>query len=200
MPGRGSTGVKVLLEGADHAPGGPRDSATARIGAMGSCGSSGFGHETAVTTGSRKKNSGTHSATKTLGAAGAIAAIRMVAKQRIAISRRVVFIAGFDLKLSEWPRHSRCLLPGPCDARMYHMKTASVRDLRYQFPKIETLLREGEEIRITKRRQVIARLVPEQPIRKAEFPDFRARRRAIFGDDVLEVTGAELIRQDRDRF
>jgi antitoxin (DNA-binding transcriptional repressor) of toxin-antitoxin stability system len=80
------------------------------------------------------------------------------------------------------------------------MKTASVRDLRYDFPKIESLLKEGEEIQITKRRQVIARLVPERSVRKVEFPDFRARKRAIFGDDVLEVTGAEIIRQDRDRF
>jgi antitoxin (DNA-binding transcriptional repressor) of toxin-antitoxin stability system len=87
-----------------------------------------------------------------------------------------------------------------CDVRMYHMKTASVRDLRYDFSKIESLLKEGEEIKITKRRQVIARLVPEQPIRKPELPDFRARKRAIFGDDVLEVSGAELIRRDRDRF
>jgi len=80
-----------------------------------------------------------------------------------------------------------------------HKKTASVRDLRYDFPRIESLLSEGEEIQITKRRQVIVLLVPEQPARTVEFPDFRARRRAIFGDDVLEVTGAELIRQDRDR-
>jgi antitoxin (DNA-binding transcriptional repressor) of toxin-antitoxin stability system len=80
------------------------------------------------------------------------------------------------------------------------MKTASVRDLRYDFPKIESLLSEGEEIRITKRRRVIARLVPEQPVGSPSLPDFRARKRAIFGDDLLDVSGAELIRQDRDRF
>ncbi len=48
-----------------------------------------------------------------------------------------------------------------CDASMYHMKKASVRDLRYGFKKIERLLHEGEEIQITKRKHVIARLVPE---------------------------------------
>jgi hypothetical protein len=32
------------------------------------------------------------------------------------------------------------------------------------------------------------------------MPDFLARMRAIFGDRVLEVSGAELIRQDRDRY
>jgi antitoxin (DNA-binding transcriptional repressor) of toxin-antitoxin stability system len=40
---------------------------------------------------------------------------------------------------------------------MYHMATASVRDLRYEFKKIERLLLQGEEIQITKRRRVIAR-------------------------------------------
>ena len=41
---------------------------------------------------------------------------------------------------------------------MYHMKTASVRDLRYDFKKVERMLREGDEVQITKRRAVIARL------------------------------------------
>jgi antitoxin (DNA-binding transcriptional repressor) of toxin-antitoxin stability system len=43
------------------------------------------------------------------------------------------------------------------------MKTASIRDLRYRFPQIEARLREGEAIDITKRKRVIARLVPVKP-------------------------------------
>jgi antitoxin (DNA-binding transcriptional repressor) of toxin-antitoxin stability system len=83
---------------------------------------------------------------------------------------------------------------------MYHMKTASVRDLRYDFKKIERLLHRGEEIQITKRRQVIARLVPENGHPRAEMPDFLARIRAIYGDKVFQVSGAELIAKDRDRY
>ncbi len=83
---------------------------------------------------------------------------------------------------------------------MYHMKTASVRDLRYDFKKIEQLLRRGEEIQITKRRRVIARLVPENEQSQAKLPDFRARLRAIYGDKVLAVSGADLVSQDRDRY
>jgi len=51
------------------------------------------------------------------------------------------------------------------------MKTASIRDLRYAFKKIERLLHQGEEIQITKRRRVIARLVPEgaKDRRKCDF-------------------------------
>jgi antitoxin (DNA-binding transcriptional repressor) of toxin-antitoxin stability system len=81
---------------------------------------------------------------------------------------------------------------------MYHMRKASVRDLRYGFKKIERLLHEGEEIQITKRQHVIARLIPEgTPTTKV--PDFLARLRSIYGDKVLATSGAELIAQDRSR-
>jgi antitoxin (DNA-binding transcriptional repressor) of toxin-antitoxin stability system len=83
---------------------------------------------------------------------------------------------------------------------MYHMTKASVRDLRYEFKKIERLLLKGEEIQITKRRRVIARLVPEKPEGEKKMPDFLARVRKIYGDKVLTVSGAELIASDRDRY
>jgi antitoxin (DNA-binding transcriptional repressor) of toxin-antitoxin stability system len=83
---------------------------------------------------------------------------------------------------------------------MYHMKQASVRDLRYEFKKIERLLLQGEEIQITKRRRVIARLVPESAEVHKKMPDFLARVRKIYGDKVLAVSGADLISADRDRY
>lgn len=85
---------------------------------------------------------------------------------------------------------------------MYHMTKASVRDLRYEFKKIERLLLLGEEIQITKRRQVIARLVPEraEDATEKKMPDFLARVRKIYGDKVLAVSGADLISADRDRY
>jgi antitoxin (DNA-binding transcriptional repressor) of toxin-antitoxin stability system len=82
---------------------------------------------------------------------------------------------------------------------MYHMTKASVRDLRYDFKKIERLLMQGEEVQITKRRRVIARLVPEKTDTPKKMPDFGARMRAIFGDKVFEVSGADLISAERDR-
>ncbi len=81
---------------------------------------------------------------------------------------------------------------------MYHMKSVSVRDLRYDFKKVEQLLSQGEEIQVTKRRHVIARLVPEKPAERPPMPDFAARLKAIYGDKVLEVSGADLLREDRD--
>lgn len=81
------------------------------------------------------------------------------------------------------------------------MKTVTVRDLRYDFPKVEQLLRSGEEIQITKRKRPIARLIPEpvpELASKPPLPDFLARMRANFGDRILSVSGAELISADRD--
>ncbi len=77
------------------------------------------------------------------------------------------------------------------------MKNVSVRDLRYDFPKVEEMLRSGEEIRITKRRRVIARLTPE-PMDRPPLPDFLGQMKEIFGDKVLKVTGAQIISEDRD--
>ena len=86
-----------------------------------------------------------------------------------------------------------------CDARMHHMKKASVRDLRYHFSEVERLLQQGEKIEITKRKQVIARLLPVRPA-LSRCPDFLGRLRTIYGDKVLEVSGAQLLAQERDRF
>lgn len=80
---------------------------------------------------------------------------------------------------------------------MYHMKTVTVRDLRYDFPRVEGLLRNGEEVRITKRRKTIARLVPE-PALPVALPNFLDRMKTLYGSAPLTVTGAEIVRMDRD--
>jgi antitoxin (DNA-binding transcriptional repressor) of toxin-antitoxin stability system len=82
---------------------------------------------------------------------------------------------------------------------MYHMKRASVRDLRYSFNKIERMLRQGQEVEITKRRRVIARLLPEAQ-EPARMPDFMGRLRRIYGNQMPTVTGAEIIAEDRERY
>lgn len=83
---------------------------------------------------------------------------------------------------------------------MCHMTKASVRDLRYGFKEIERLLRQGEEIQITSRRRVIARLIPEKAETPAELPDFLKRLRTTYGDKILPATGADLIAEDRSRY
>ena len=80
------------------------------------------------------------------------------------------------------------------------MRTVTVSQLRREFKRIERLLQRGEEIQVTKRGRVIARLVPENSEAGPEMPDFLGRMRAIYGDKILEVSGADLISADRDRY
>ena len=78
------------------------------------------------------------------------------------------------------------------------MTSATVRDLRFNFSQIEARLRQGEEIEIRKRKRVIAKLVPVRPEAKEPYlPDFAGRQRKIFGDQVMPITGAEIVAWDR---
>jgi antitoxin (DNA-binding transcriptional repressor) of toxin-antitoxin stability system len=80
---------------------------------------------------------------------------------------------------------------------MYHMRKATVRDLRYRFREVENLLREGEEIQITKRKRVIARLLPVEAAVPCPRPDFLARLKKIHRGKPLKVSGAELVSRER---
>jgi len=52
------------------------------------------------------------------------------------------------------------------------MKTATIRELRSHFPRLEALLFEGKSIAITKRKRIVANLVPAGDSAR---PDFRGR-------------------------
>ena len=83
---------------------------------------------------------------------------------------------------------------------MHHMKKATVRDLRYNFRRVEDLLNEGEEIQITKRKRVVARLLPAEVKMPPRQPDFLKRLKDLYGKRRLKVSGAELVSSERDRF
>lgn len=60
---------------------------------------------------------------------------------------------------------------------VFHMKTANVRELRLNFPRLLDWLQAGEEIQITRHRNIAARLVPEfstTPPKRTK-PGFAAR-------------------------
>lgn len=76
------------------------------------------------------------------------------------------------------------------------MKTATVRDLRYDFPKIEGWLAGGEEILITKHAKPIARISADVAPGEAlvPLPDFAARRRKTWGDRIFTQQEVEEMR------
>lgn len=79
-----------------------------------------------------------------------------------------------------------------------HVKTATVRELRNEFSKLEAWLGEGEEIRIEKRGELIAILKPPGSEERKPFrmPDFEARRKAIWGDRVFTQEEVDRMRAD----
>jgi antitoxin (DNA-binding transcriptional repressor) of toxin-antitoxin stability system len=78
------------------------------------------------------------------------------------------------------------------------MKTASVRELRQHFRSLLTWLEEGQEIQITMRRRVVARLVPDQPkpARKPKMPNFAARLKEIHGEKVISAGDVQAILEE----
>jgi antitoxin (DNA-binding transcriptional repressor) of toxin-antitoxin stability system len=82
---------------------------------------------------------------------------------------------------------------------MCHMVKATLRDLRYKFDRVNSLLQRGEEIQITKRGRVMARLLPPASVERPARPDFAGRLKQIYGDKVLDVPGAELLAKERNR-
>jgi len=77
------------------------------------------------------------------------------------------------------------------------MKTASVRDLRQNFPRIMAWIADGEEVAVTMRRKVVARLIPERPParNKIPTPDFAAIGKKIFGDQAWRSDAMEAERE-----
>lgn len=77
------------------------------------------------------------------------------------------------------------------------MQTITVRDLRYDFPKVEAMLRLGEEILITKHNKPLATLQKPKPASKKvkpEQPDYKARIKKIWGDRVFSAQEVEEMR------
>jgi antitoxin (DNA-binding transcriptional repressor) of toxin-antitoxin stability system len=76
------------------------------------------------------------------------------------------------------------------------MKTATVRDLRYDFPKIEAWLRSGETIEITKHSWPVGVISPARPPQSSapELPDFEARLKRLWGDRVFTDEETEEMR------
>ncbi|HEX8310355.1 MAG TPA: type II toxin-antitoxin system prevent-host-death family antitoxin [Chthoniobacteraceae bacterium] len=80
------------------------------------------------------------------------------------------------------------------------MQTLTVRDLRYDFAKVEAWLADGEEIEITKHGKPVARLSPPKPKTQRIFDPEEHRRwlnetwgdRVFSADEVREMREAEL--------
>ena len=68
---------------------------------------------------------------------------------------------------------------------MSDMKTLSVREAQHGFAAMLDLVAGGQEVEITRRRRVVARVVPVRPqAGRVRWPDVMARLKQDFGDKV----------------
>ena len=96
---------------------------------------------------------------------------------------------------------------GPSLLTMWHilchivpMPSVNIRELR-NTKQLLSWIEAGEVVELRKRNTVVARIVPESPrIQPVEWPDFAARRRAIFGDRVLTPVADLLADRENSRF
>jgi antitoxin (DNA-binding transcriptional repressor) of toxin-antitoxin stability system len=87
------------------------------------------------------------------------------------------------------------------------MSVATLRQFGQSLPSWLALVQRGETVAIMDGGREVARLVPPEAahttpasaIAPVQWPDFAARRRAVFGDAVLPAgTAQSLIDEDRD--
>ncbi len=80
------------------------------------------------------------------------------------------------------------------------MQSITLRQLR-DTRQVKAWLKAGVQIEVRERNQVLGDLVPRTPtrIQPAEWPDFEARARAIFGDRIIPIV-EDLIADREDRF
>lgn len=78
------------------------------------------------------------------------------------------------------------------------MKTASIREVRHDFGRILEWVANGEEVAITRRRQIVARLLPATRKKKirSKMPDISARLQKIFGRRVISDKTMKVILDD----
>jgi antitoxin (DNA-binding transcriptional repressor) of toxin-antitoxin stability system len=76
------------------------------------------------------------------------------------------------------------------------MPSVNMRELR-DTKKLKTWLRSGKTVELRERDEAIADIVPRKRVETpAKWPDFEARRKALFGDRILP----NVILEDRGRY
>ena len=74
------------------------------------------------------------------------------------------------------------------------MKTADIEQVPHLWPEILRWVAAGEEVELTQRTRVVARVVPPVPVAQ---PDFLARAKAIWGEQPAGQALSRLVNEAR---
>jgi prevent-host-death family protein len=77
-------------------------------------------------------------------------------------------------------------------------RAVSMRELQQNLKRVIARVERGETVELTRRRRVVARLVPvteDKPV--APWPDLEKRSRAVFGGRIITPSPSEELIRDR---
>lgn len=77
------------------------------------------------------------------------------------------------------------------------MKTTTIRELKHDMTTVLALVASGESVEVRRRNVPVAVISPIKEKNPAKRPDFRGRLKSIYGDQILSVTGTELVSEQR---
>src|SRR5208282_3421378 len=100
------------------------------------------------------------------------------------------------------PKMAICEIDNSRDViHFVHMKTATVRQVRNDFGRVLNWIEDGEQVEITKRKRVVARLVPvKAKAKKPLWPDLEARRKKTFPNGVKGKAISKILDEARGEY
>lgn len=84
-----------------------------------------------------------------------------------------------------------------CHVNVSLMKQTSIRELKHETSKVLAVVESGTSLEVCRRGKPVAVLSPPGRRMKQERPDFAARLKVIYGEQVLPTTGTNLINENR---
>jgi prevent-host-death family protein len=85
--------------------------------------------------------------------------------------------------------------------KVHYMKTVSVRELQQNIKHVIDQVEHGQIVAVTRRRRVVARLMPVRAASKrVAWPDLEKRARAVLGPGTVEPAPSEQVARDRGRW
>lgn len=76
------------------------------------------------------------------------------------------------------------------------MKTTTVREVQHHLSEVLAWVERGEEVRVVRRRKVVARLLPPEP-QSVPAPDFLRRARTVWGEKPRGKPLSEIVAEAR---
>ena len=81
---------------------------------------------------------------------------------------------------------------------MHCMNALSVRELQQNIKQVMDRVERGESVEVTRRRRLVARIVPvEHPAAAAPWPDLDVRARKALGTRVIDPPASQQLLADR---